>query len=136
MTGSNNRYLLKEYADNVEVGEREISDAMELIISNTNVKLLKIKKGSILPSKFVLDQNYPNPFNSSTNISFYSPIESDIRLLIYNILGEVVVELTNKRFLAGSHTLNFNSSGLSSGIYFYTLLANDLVKTKNMILMK
>ena len=65
-----------------------------------------------LPSKFLLQNNYPNPFNPSTIISFTLPINSRVRLEIYNILGQKVADLINKQMNAGSYNITFNASNL------------------------
>ena len=98
------------------------------------------------PSTYSLSQNYPNPFNPSTTIKFALPFDSNVKLTVYNITGQVVKVLTNGMLSAGNHNVvfNFNESGvnLSSGIYFYTLEASaasnnsTFRETKKMILMK
>ncbi len=75
------------------------------------------------PAEFSLGQNYPNPFNPSTMISFSLPFESNVSLMVYNTLGEVVTELVNGTFSAGHNQVSFNASSLTSGIYFYAITA-------------
>jgi len=88
-------------------------------------------------AKFNLEQNYPNPFNPSTTINFSIPEENTlVSLKIYNSLGQEVGTLINQVVPAGSHEVQFNASGLSSGIYFYTLVAGNFVESKKMTLMK
>jgi hypothetical protein len=98
------------------------------------------------PTTYSLSQNYPNPFNPSTIIKFALPFDSNVKLTIYNITGQVVRVLVNGAQSAGSHevTFNFNENGVnvSSGIYFYTLEASannnkaTYRETKKMVLMK
>jgi len=93
------------------------------------------------PSDFVLEQNYPNPFNPSTVIKFSLPVDSKVTIDLYNTLGEKVDRLVNKEFSTGNHSVNFDASDLSNGIYYYTLNAqgnngNGFVSTKKMVLMK
>jgi len=94
------------------------------------------------PQAFNLSQNYPNPFNPSTYISYQLPSDAMITLKIFNLLGIEVQTLANGYTSAGSHQVQFNANGLSSGIYFYTVQANSLNgkqsfhSTKKMILMK
>ena len=89
------------------------------------------------PAVFRLHQNYPNPFNPSTVISFELPVHSDVRLDLYNMLGQQVAVLKNEQLSAGSHTVSFNASNLASGIYIYRLFANGaLIGTKKMMLIK
>jgi hypothetical protein len=85
---------------------------------------------------YSLSQNYPNPFNPSTNISFTLTRSSFVTLKIYNVLGNEITTLVNKVIPGGNHQIEFNASGLSSGIYLYTINAGDFVETKKMVLMK
>ncbi len=94
------------------------------------------KDRNILHEDFELYQNYPNPFNPNTNISFSIPKAQNVKLEIYNSLGQKVLELLNQEMNAGLHKLNFDGSNLSSGIYFYTLKCKDFIRTKKMILLK
>ena len=89
-----------------------------------------------LPEEYTLEQNYPNPFNPSTNIVFSVPKSGNYSLIVYNMLGEEVAQLLNGRLDAGTQTLVFDGSNLSSGIYFYTLTGNGVRLTKKMMLMK
>ncbi|OQY71381.1 MAG: hypothetical protein B6D44_13100 [Ignavibacteriales bacterium UTCHB2] len=93
------------------------------------------------PLTFELAQNYPNPFNPSTNIKYSVPEYANIRLSIYNLLGQVVNTLINSNYTAGNHTVSFNANGLNSGIYFYKIEAfgidgQNFVATRKMILTK
>ena len=93
------------------------------------------------PEVFNLSQNYPNPFNPSTIIKFSLPVDSQVRIELYNTLGEKVDELTNRDYSIGNHEINFDASKLSDGIYYYTISANGIDgstfnKTKKMVLMK
>lgn len=85
---------------------------------------------------FYLSQNYPNPFNPSTTISFQVPVESNVSLKIYDMLGNEVASLVNETKTAGEYEVEFNAATISSGIYFYRLQAGDFVETKRMMLMK
>ena len=83
-----------------------------------------------------LMQNYPNPFNPSTIIEFAIPEKTNVSLFVFNSIGEKVAELVNQEMDAGYHTVNFNASNLSSGIYFYRISTNDFSKTRKMIMLK
>lgn len=89
-----------------------------------------------IPEGFVLEQNYPNPFNPSTSIKFGIPEASNVRLKIFNSLGEEVAELVNEYMEAGTYTYNFDASKLPSGIYVYTLQTGDQLISKKMTLIK
>jgi hypothetical protein len=89
-----------------------------------------------LPAKFALDQNYPNPFNPETTIPFSLATRSQVRLEVYNVLGERVTTLVDEQLSAGSHTIRFNGNSLASGIYFYRLSTNDRQVSRKMMLVK
>ena len=107
----------------------------EVITSIDNIKNNK-------PDKYELNQNYPNPFNPSTVISYTLPSESTVLIKFFNSLGQIVREVDEGTKQAGKYELNFNSSGLASGIYFYSIKAvsvdgkNNFSTIKKMILMK
>ena len=80
-----------------------------------------------LPSKFALEQNYPNPFNPSTSIQFSLPVDAQVTIGAYNLVGEKVSELiASGNFSSGSHNVTFDASKLTSGIYFYRLDATGI----------
>lgn len=95
-----------------------------------------IEVNGITPKKFSMEQNYPNPFNPSTKIDFTLPIESNVKISIYNLIGQKVSEIVNAKFNAGKHSFEFNASNLSSGIYLYKIEAGDFTSTKKMQLIK
>ncbi len=88
------------------------------------------------PVAFQLSQNYPNPFNPSTNISFELPQSELVQLKVYNMLGQEVANLVDGRMNSGNHTVNFDASQLSSGVYIYRLVAGNQSITKKMMLIK
>jgi hypothetical protein len=86
---------------------------------------------SILPKKYYLHQNYPNPFNAWTTIRYELPYTSDVSVKIFNILGDMVVELEDKLKIGGLYTVRWdgkNSRGeyLTSGTYLYQLVAQPV----------
>jgi hypothetical protein len=85
---------------------------------------------------FRLDQNYPNPFNPNTVISYSLPLESNVKLIVYNALGQTVKVLVNGFKNAGNYSFNFNASDLPSGIYFYKLEAGQFSQVKKMMVIK
>jgi photosystem II stability/assembly factor-like uncharacterized protein len=80
-------------------------------------------KYSQIPTKYELSQNYPNPFNPTTIIEYGLPSQSLVKIVVYNILGEVVKELANGQQSAGYHNVSFGANNISSGIYFYKIEA-------------
>jgi len=90
----------------------------------------------VIPMKYDLFQNYPNPFNPSTTISFELPRNSYVSIKIYNSLGEEVTELAGKEYFAGNHSVIFEASKLTSGVYFYVINTGEFISTRKMILQK
>jgi hypothetical protein len=95
-----------------------------------------IKKINETPSVFYLDQNYPNPFNPTTNIRFTLPKSDYVSLVIYNLVGKEITRLVDGRLNAGTYLYEFNSKGLSSGVYFYRLSTSSGSIIKKMTLIK
>ena len=95
-----------------------------------------VDDNSQVPAKFELEQNYPNPFNPSTNINFTISAKSNVKLSVYNLLGQKVATLMDKPLTAGQYHVTFNGSDLPSGIYFYRLQAGKYSQTRKMLLMK
>lgn len=97
---------------------------------------------NLLPIEYALDQNYPNPFNPSTVIKYALPFDSKVLIKIYNALGQDVKLLKDEIISAGNYEVQFNSSNLPSGVYFYRLSAESLdgkqkySSIKKMVLLK
>ena len=89
-----------------------------------------------VPSTFVLNQNFPNPFNPSTSITYFVPKESFVTIKIYDFLGREVKTLVNNFLSTGSYEILFDASDLTSGTYFYTMIAENYSNTKKMIILK
>ncbi|HMN18821.1 MAG TPA: 5'-nucleotidase C-terminal domain-containing protein [Ignavibacteriaceae bacterium] len=102
---------------------------------NVLINLESIDNGTI-PGEFRLEQNYPNPFNPSTTINYDLPKQSSVTLKIYNVTGEEVATLVNQDQEAGRYRIRWEVSRLSSGIYFYQLIAGGFVETKKMVLIR
>jgi Flagellar hook capping protein len=94
-----------------------------------------------VPSEFVLHDNYPNPFNPTTQIRFDLPIMGDVKLVIYNMLGQKVREYAMNNISAGYHSVTWDATNdlgdpVSAGVYLYQLQTNETVQTNKMILLK
>ncbi len=89
-----------------------------------------------LPTEFKLSQNYPNPFNPTTAINFTLPEASIVKLSVYNAIGEKIVDVLNNQMEAGYHSVNFDGSNLTSGLYFYRIEIANYSSTKKMMLLK
>lgn len=91
---------------------------------------------NVLPTAYELGQNYPNPFNPSTTIRYSIPEAGLVTVKVFNLLGQEVAILVNTQQATGAYQVSFDASSLSSGIYFYSIEANNFKATKKMILMK
>jgi hypothetical protein len=88
------------------------------------------------PTQFTLNQNYPNPFNPATIISYSIPISSNVKLQVYDVLGNLVVTLVDESQEVGSYAVTFNANALSNGIYYYKIQSGSYVSVKKMLLLK
>ena len=94
-----------------------------------------------IPSKFDMSQNYPNPFNPTTKINYDLPFDSKVSIRLFDMTGREVAVIVNATQTAGYYTAQFNGANLSSGTYFYNIIAeggnnNKFVTTKKMVLVK
>jgi len=122
-------YSTKTYTADVPVGSKMFLNAN---MQRSSKDLLSIK-----PEKYSLQQNYPNPFNPTTNISFSLPKNSNVTLKIFNSAGKEVARLIDNEFrAANNYAVQFDASGLPSGIYFYSLETQNYKDTKKMMLIK
>jgi len=111
-------YRLKQIDTN---GAFEYSDEVELIFQTNKIELY---------------QNYPNPFNPSTIISFSLPKTTQVKIIVYNSLGQEVEKLVDKEMEGGFHGINFDGYGYSTGLYIYSLETQNYTKTMKMFLIK
>ncbi|MBV6444935.1 MAG: T9SS type A sorting domain-containing protein [Ignavibacteriales bacterium] len=89
-----------------------------------------------VPSTFSMSQNYPNPFNPSTSIRFSIPESGNVRLVVYNAVGQEVAVLVDAQKSAGSYEVSFDATKLPSGIYLYTIQSGNFTQTRKMMLLK
>ncbi|MCF8242357.1 MAG: T9SS type A sorting domain-containing protein [Melioribacteraceae bacterium] len=108
--------------------------AWENLTEVTSIR--ETRNSDVIPTDYKLSQNYPNPFNPSTKINFAIPAAGQVSLKIYNILGQEIATLLNAFRNAGTYTINWDASNLSSGIYIYRLESGSNVITKKMTLLK
>lgn len=119
LSDGNYSYRLKQVDFN---GTFEYSKSIEILV--------------VAPNKFELSQNYPNPFNPTTSISFTLPQAGNVKLSVYNLLGQEVQNLVNGFMESGSHSVSFEAKNLNSGIYLYKLEANGISSVRKMTLIK
>jgi len=121
-----------------------IDEREDLLILFTNGPVTDVGEEEKIPEEFILYQNYPNPFNPATKIKFIIPnvIASGAKqslftsLKIYDILGDEITTLVNEEKQVGEYEIEFDGTGLVSGMYFYSLKSGNYSETKKMILLK
>jgi hypothetical protein len=89
-----------------------------------------------LPVEYSLEQNYPNPFNPTTTIGYAVPRESEVRLQLFNVLGELVATLEDQLRPPGNFEVSFSSDGMASGVYIYRLHAGNFVASRKLLLLR
>jgi hypothetical protein len=119
----------KQINVNVKAGE-------DVVISDATMQKLMVS-GELIPAAYALEQNYPNPFNPITVIEFSLPENvGNVKLSIYNTLGEKVAELVNTALVAGKYQYQWNAQNVATGMYIYELRTDKFVSMKKMILLK
>ena len=104
--------------------------------NSEGINSVKDEGYNILPFDYKLFQNHPNPFNPVTLINYSLPKESQVSLIVINVNGEIVKQLVNSFECAGNHEVRFIANNLSSGVYYYRIIAGDYTETKKMMLLK
>lgn len=89
-----------------------------------------------IPASYSLQQNYPNPFNTATIIEFNVSKLTDVKIVVYDIMGREVQTLVNESLKPGTYAVSFDGSSLNSGVYFYKITAEGYSETKRMMLEK
>jgi len=111
-------------------------DGMVVVATIPNVTGIKDNISELVPGTVQLYQNFPNPFNPTTQIKFSIPEATQVKLEIFNMLGERVNVLVNQLVTAGEHTIQWNASQVPSGIYAYRLTAGSHIKSMKMVLLR
>lgn len=122
----------------IAVGENEAAMVANMNLAQQKYGLITSVEtiSNSIPDGFALEQNYPNPFNPETSIRFLISNREFVSLTVFNSLGEEIASFLNKELEAGTYDLKFDGTGLTSGVYFYTITAGNFVQTKKMILMR
>jgi hypothetical protein len=130
--------------DGKSIEQVDASGGMAQELLNEAYGQLGLNKTAYLPKAFSLAQNYPNPFNPSTTISYAIPEDNGqtvVRLSIFSLRGQLVRTLVDKNQGPGTYNVNWDGRDdrgrqISSGVYFYRLVANDFVSTRKMVVLK
>ncbi len=93
-------------------------------------------KANLTPDKFSVSQNYPNPFNPQTTIKIEAPKTGIVQIIVYNVIGKRVRTLVNEVLQPGTYYYKFDGYSLSSGVYYYTVKADNFYEVKRMVLLK
>ena len=111
---------------------------LKFLTEGDSLSYIEESNSSDIPKNYVLEQNHPNPFSRSTIIRFGVPDKSFVYIKAYNLIGQEVAVIAEKEFSAGIHSVKFDASNLSSGLYFYKIEAKDsnFSETKKMILIR
>ena len=138
-------YPVKVKVENMDIRVMDISGKLinsnikkgeEFTISNSNIDKIMVTE-QLIPDKYSLEQNYPDPFNPTTTIEFsLSENVKNVKLSIYNMLGEKVAESVNGSMQAGKYQYQWNAKDFASGTYIYELRTEKFVSVKKMILLK
>ena len=128
---NSNSTKIYSYTDNIQDAGK-YSYRLKIVDKDGSFKFTESVNAIVaVPDKFDLKQNYPNPFNPSTVISYSLPFDCNVRMNIYDVAGRLVREAVNENQKAGYHDFNFNAGNLSSGIYFYSVIAVSSDGQKN-----
>ena len=135
--GNSNSPKEYSYTDNdLFAGGSKFQYRLKQVDTDGQFEYSAVVEVEIMPTQFELSQNYPNPFNPSTTIRFSLPKETQLKINIYNMLGELVETLAEGTYEAGYHKVTFNASSLPSGAYVYRIESSDFVQVRKMVLIK
>ena len=127
-----------------KLNSAKYSYRLKMIDNDGTFKYSDIVEAEVeIPKEFSISQNYPNPFNPTTRIDFSIPEKGNVRISIFNALGEEIRVILNEEKDAGYYSVEINTSDLPSGVYFYQLRAGSssgseqvFINTKKMLLLK
>jgi len=133
-----NYYFVK---NDHSVGVHNTKYAVALLQKALGTYPLDVKESGETPKEFALNQNYPNPFNPSTTVSFSLPQKEQVRLEVYDILGNLVKTMVNQEMGAGTYQvvwngIDQNGARVASGVYLYKLQAGTFSTVKKMLMVK
>lgn len=134
--GNSNSPKSYEFIDRNPVGGCKFAYRLKQIDSDGIFEYSDAVEIEVIPHEFELFQNYPNPFNPTTKIKFSVPNQSELRIDLYNMIGEIVKTLAEGKYETGNYEIDLDMSNLSSGIYLYKMQSNGFVKVRKLLLMK
>jgi photosystem II stability/assembly factor-like uncharacterized protein len=138
-------FVLGEGLPVLPVGDIEIHPSTNELVAGTYGRSMykidldlvsDIRENEIIPENILVEQNYPNPFNPNTTIKYHLSEQRFVTLKVFDAIGNEISTLINEEIPAGFYEIEFNASGLPSGIYFYRLQADSFFEAKKMVLIK
>ena len=138
VNGNGNSNSPKEYyfTDESPTGGKKLSYRLKQIDNDGSFEYSDVVEVEVVPYQYELNQNYPNPFNPSTTIRFSLPVQTHLKINIYNMLGELVKTLSEGIYEAGYYSVSFDAAELSSGTYIYRIESETFTQTKKMVLLR
>ena len=134
--GNSNSPKSYSFTDRNPVGGSIFNYRLKQIDTDGKFSYSDVVEVEMIPIEFILYQNYPNPFNPVTTIKYAIPFECNVKIVLYNSLGEQAAVILNKIMPAGYHSIKFDGSELSSGLYIYRIESKGFMKSKKMLLIK
>jgi len=127
---------VRSYTAQLLLTNNSPNSGIAISLTGVGTNPVGVRREDQVPATYYLTQNYPNPFNPSTVIAFGLPRDSYVTLRVYNALGQEIAVLVDGHVPAGTHQVQFDASGLSSGLYFYRVNAGVFGETRRMMLVK
>lgn len=132
-------YMLIERGS--ERGMHNPKFSINVLLRSIDILIGIVPISNEVPDVFELTQNYPNPFNPTTKFKFSLPKQSDVKIVIFDIMGREIKTLVNTKLVIGKYEVDWDGSNnagnsVSSGVYFYKIIAGSYVDTKKMIMLK
>jgi photosystem II stability/assembly factor-like uncharacterized protein len=135
-SGNTNSPRKYDFIDKNPTGGSKFAYRLKQIDNGGNFKYYDQKEIALALNDFGLFQNYPNPFNPTTLIKYQLPVDGNIKIRLYNSIGEEIRTLVNEDKPAGIYEFQFNSTGIASGIYYYRIDSGNFTDTKKLIVLK
>lgn len=143
-TDTGNSFTEVMGTDSSAIYDAKFTDSLHGWAFGANGSILKFNYSAIgikpisgnIPKQDYLSQNYPNPFNPSTEIEYNLSRTSHVKIELYDLLGKKVMTLHDNIEQAGNHIIEFNSTGLSSGVYFYKMITTNYTQTRKLVILK
>ncbi|MBK9097926.1 MAG: S8 family serine peptidase [bacterium] len=134
--GNSNSPKSYNFTDNNPIGGSKFVYRLKQIDTDGAYEYSTEVEVELLPTEYELYQNYPNPFNPVTNIKFSLPVQTQLKINLYNMLGELVATIVQGTFESGYHMVTLNASNLPSGTYIYRLESSEFVQVKKLLILK